>query len=317
MKNKFKQKISNFLLKVFNRKEYLEMKRRRSSQENFKVSNKFERYNATGYFRFCKQAPIASFKHSGHTGDVIYSLPTIRELSVKARIYLNTGMGGYLPSDVIHPYGTNSLPLEAIEKLVPLLESQSYIEFVSVYQGEHVDYDLDLMREIPLRLDAGILSNHYFPIFGVSPDISLPWLCTSKNEVLKDYIIVARSNRYRNESLNYSFINQYSDIGFVGIESEYAELKKIVPKLEYFPVKDFRELAEIINSCRLFIGNQSFPYSLAEAMKVTRVLEVCPYAPNVVPIGGVGHSIFFQKQFEYVVHTLLGNTPLYIGNARS
>ena len=54
-----------------------------------------------------------------------------------------------------------------------------------------------------------------------------------------------------------------------------------MPDLRFKPVTDFLEMAIIVNSCKLFIGNQSFPFALAEAMKVKRLLEVYYKAPNV------------------------------------
>ena len=67
---------------------------------------------------------------------------------------------------------------------------------------------------------------------------------------------------------------------------------------DYFP-KKLRATALSIYSaglyvgggCSLFIGNQSFGYACAEAMKVKpRVLEVCSWAANVIPHGEEAYS---------------------------
>ena len=83
-------------------------------------------------------------------------------------------------------------------------------------------------------------------------------------------------------------------------------MREKLPALGPVRVNDFLQLANMIRSCRLFIGNQSFPYALAEAMKVRRVLELDPSTPNVVPCGGEGYDVLFQKQFERVVDRMLG-----------
>jgi hypothetical protein len=51
----------------------------------------------------------------------------------------------------------------------------------------------------------------------------------------------------------------------------------------------WKELAGVIRGCKLFVGNQSLAFSMAEAMKHPRVLEVCAYAPNCDPQGPNGH----------------------------
>ncbi|MGI4804561.1 MAG: hypothetical protein ACRYFL_07310 [Janthinobacterium lividum] len=51
-------------------------------------------------------------------------------------------------------------------------------------------------------------------------------------------------------------------------------------------------------------GNQSFPYSLAEGLKVPRILETYYSAPNVIPEGKNGHDFYFQKHFEFLVEDL-------------
>jgi len=139
----------------------------------------------------------------------------------------------------------------------------------------------------------------------VAPDISQPWLDVPSTDQSKDYIILARSTRYRNDSLDFSFLGEYKKVGFVGVKSEYVEMKSKIKGLEYFEVADFLQLASIIRSAKLFIGNQSFPYSLAEAMKTPRLLEQCPWVPNVIPVGGVGHPVLFQRQFTHLVSQLV------------
>lgn len=56
----------------------------------------------------------------------------------------------------------------------------------------------------------------------------------------------------------------------------------MIPKLEYIPVEDFMHMANIIAGCRFFIGNQSFPFAIAEALKVKRLLEVYHLSPMLL-----------------------------------
>ena len=63
----------------------------------------------------------------------------------------------------------------------------------------------------------------------------------------------------------------------------------------------------MISGGKLFIGNQSFPFSVAEGLKVVRLLEVYHRSPNVIPEGQHGYGFYFQKHFEDLVDTLVSN----------
>jgi ADP-heptose:LPS heptosyltransferase len=121
------------------------------------------------------------------------------------------------------------------------------------------------------------------------------------NHAYNDSIIVARSCRYNQPKIDYSFLSKYNKIYFVGVPDEYSAMKKSIPHIEFIAVNDFLELAQIIAGCKLFIGNQSFPFSLAEALKVNRLLEVNYDCPNVTVYGHNGFDFYFQPHFEKLV----------------
>ena len=54
-------------------------------------------------------------------------------------------------------------------------------------------------------------------------------------------------------------------------------------------------MAEIIKNSKIFIGNLSFGYTLAEGLKVQRLLESNPEFPLVYPNGGKGYDFYFQN----------------------
>jgi hypothetical protein len=105
--------------------------------------------------------------------------------------------------------------------------------------------------------------------------------------------------------IDYSFLSKYGHLVFVGVKTEYEAMLKVIPGLQWKQVADFLELAEIIAGCKLFIGNQSFPYALAESLKVKRLLEVFYQIPNVIPEGDDGYDFCFQKHLEWLVKTLV------------
>jgi len=164
-----------------------------------------------------------------------------------------------------------------------------------------IDVDLDIMRDYPMLLDRGNIARWYFLVFPVNFDLSKPWLKVEPDKEMKDAIVLARSNRYQAPNIDYTILNRYSNIHFVGVPDEYSEMKKLIPALKYRPVSNFLEMASVIAGSKLFIGNQSFPFSIAEALKANRLLEVYFECPNVTVYGNNGFDFSFQPQFEKLV----------------
>ena len=96
------------------------------------------------------------------------------------------------------------------------------------------------------------------------------------HEKIKNKIIVQRTFRYRNQFINYKFLNNYKEIYFVGTLNEYKDLKQEVKNLIYYDCKDFLEMAQIIKASKFFIGNSSVGFPIAEALKDTKTFRVLP-----------------------------------------
>jgi hypothetical protein len=249
--------------------------------------------------------PVIACKHSGNIGDIIYALPTAYALAGDGKINMLLAINEPMQhKHKYHPSGNVMLTKTAAEMLKPLLLYQDKIADCAIYNGEQLDYDLDVFRKQPIHFDKGNISRWYSYIFPVFPDSSQPWLKAPVDPFYNEYIVVERSHRYRSPNIDYAFLSKYSKILFVGVDNEYADMKANVPAIEYKKVKDFQELATIINSCRFFIGNQSFPFSIAEALKTPRLLEVYYQCPNVVVEGKNGYDFYYQQQFETIVEQL-------------
>ena len=254
-----------------------------------------------------------SFKHSGHLGDIIYSLPIVKQLSSRfcsqpALMYLNLYYKSSLDPSIDHPSGRYALIPETYSIIKPLLESQEYISSVKQYSEESVDFDLDYFRDCIYTLDRGNISKWYQEIIPIDLHLEEPWLKVNKKSTeYSEYIVLSRSTRYHWNDLSYSFLRKYPNVAFVGLEYEFKLMKEIIPNIKYIPTNDFLELAQIIAGARLFIGNQSSPFAIAEALKVNRLLECYLYSPNVDPIGG--HNAMFSSQacFEFLVKDFFEN----------
>ena len=75
-----------------------------------------------------------------------------------------------------------------------------------------------------------------------------------------------------------------------------------IPLLE---VSDFLQLAIYINSCKFFMGCQSFVFQLAEALKVPRILELFPMMPNVIPTGSDAYDAYHEDAIKFYFNKLI------------
>lgn len=245
-----------------------------------------------------------NFKHSGHMGDILYALPVIKELSKtrKCNLLLHTNRsdgGNYYK----HPSGNIMLSERSAKMLLPLLRAQSYLNSVEIYNDETIDVNLDLFRKLPFSHNFHSV-RWFYHLTGVHADMTDFYLEVPPHETIKDKIVVVRTFRARNSFVDYSFLNSYKDVLFLGTKEEYEDFRLNVPTAMFYDVTDFMELAQIIKSSRFVIANQTFAYAIAEGLKHPRLLEANPDIPVVYPVGGQGYDFYFQNHFEELVRKL-------------
>jgi hypothetical protein len=312
---KKKNLFSKFWLKHTDKKAYKEYKWLLANYKNVEFKRFMTDVQCLSNFDRIKAYANAhkkvSFNHSGNSGDIIYALPTIREIheltGVDTNLYFRLNQPSKLAEGLTHPLGNIMLNQKMVDMLIPLIKSQPYINDCEASTDQQIDIDLDYFRSGAVPQDKGNIARWCGYITGVSPVLWKKWLTVEPNKDYNNTIVVARSQRYRNPLVNYKFLNGYDKVVFVGVKSEYDDIKKTIPNIKWVQVDDFLQLAQIIAGCKLFIGNQSFPFSIAEGLKVPRVLEVCFEVINVVPEGEGGHDFFFQDHFEALVAKLAGS----------
>lgn len=284
---------------------------------------------------------LTPFKFSILPGDLINALPGVKasceRMGTKAMIYLGLDIEWNMPPEIAEGRESKvTMTNNTMEMLRPLLMSQSYIAGVESFEDAfperyyawcqafktHGDFktaaawyrqpqemvDLDKHHLVPIGMPYGNIYRWQFYTYpDMACDLSKPWLDIEPIEsVVEDLILINRTERCRNESIDYSFLEKYQDrLLFVGLTSEWVRFKEDTGlTIPIFTAKDFLELAMMIKSCSFFIGNQSLCFSLAEALKVRRILEVCPFLNNVIPCGEHAYDFWYQSNFEYYVELL-------------
>lgn len=267
------------------------------------------------------------FHHSLLLGDLIYALPGIKHVcethagkptpkgdirSGKAIIYLELNRKWESGAYKVRRDGI-TLTEKDFEMVRPLLLRQSYIEDVRVWNGEDVHFNLDLvMTQDGLNLPYGCISRWWFylaPEFAC--DLSQPWLAVDEKIRIgpRKMIVVSRSARSHNPNMTYKYLEKYKDrILFIGLEDEHKDFCSCFFEVPYYPVNSFLEMALVINSAKFFVGNQSFPYAIAEALKVPRILETWATLPHVIPTGPHAYDMYHPGALE-VYTELLMNLP--------
>ncbi|MCX7905430.1 MAG: hypothetical protein N2446_01855 [Elusimicrobiales bacterium] len=228
----------------------------------------------TIYKSLFSELPPSSVVHGGDLGDIIYSIAGFKELGLKKIILKPHGF-----------YETKMSEKTALS-LKPFLEKQGfYVEVKKNIDIDDADIFLDFFREGVRDMENNHLSITNFEKIFIKPNISNLELDVEPLDVAE--VVISRTERYRNTIFDYRYLIDGLDedikVCFVGTKEEYERFVKIYPlrsRVFYYPTSNFLELASVIKGCKVFIGNQSSPYALAEVLKVPRIQETSHLTPN-------------------------------------
>ena len=298
--------LKKIWLKVTSRNKYFQYKQDQiqESKKNL-YKNKIQKFLDKAEDCIKSKNEI-SFLHSGHLGDVINALPLIKKISKKKKCNYYIESEKKIPEHAqnnLHPFGNIYLNKNSVNMILPLLKRQPYLNSVEEFKNQNIDIDLNFFRELPLNFNLDSI-RWYSHLTGIHPDLSQTYIETDDHKLLRNKIIIMRSSRRKNFLINYKFLNNYKDIVFLGLKGEFLDLKKEILNLDFYDCKNFLEMAEIIKNSKIFIGNLSFGYTLAEGLKVSRLLESNPEFPLVYPNGGKGYDFYFQNHFESIFKKL-------------
>ena len=299
--------ILNLFLKIFDKKQYYKNKSIARIEKDLSIfKDKIEK-EIQQIDLAIKNKSSLNILHSGHCGDLIYSFPLVKKLSKTHKCNLFVGVNKKLTEEYYnHPAKDVFINDKMFNFLLPLIKNQKFINSVKRHSDELIDINLDLFRLFPINLSFNS-TKWYFHITGINTDLSEPYLESTEHHLIKNKIIILRSFRARNHFINYKFLNSYKEeFIFIGLKDEFEDLKKQIPKLIYYEVSNFWEMSQIIKSSKFFLGNQSLAFSIAEGLKVPRILENRPDFPVVQPQGGECYDFYFQTHFEKYFEILNG-----------
>lgn len=242
--------------------------------------------------------------HGGHSGDITYSLPFAEYVSKhyggKIIFHIISDRPVHFPEGMEHPNGNSTIMTKnAYEFISPLLKNLPYVEdvvFTKMSELNEGTIKLDYYRDTKgFNLGAGNIQTWARKWLGLDIKTEEPWIHLSDLKRTPK-LICGFTQRYRNTAINYNFIDDL-DSGFIGLKEEYEHFKEKnnLKKIPYIAINNALEMARIIGSANLYLGNQSFAFSIAEGLKVNRALEVCEICPNVIPSGKGAHDYLTQE----------------------
>ncbi len=121
-----------------------------------------------------------------------------------------------------------------------------------------------------------------------------------KYEKFRGKIILSATPRYANNFVSWKCLEKHKKhILFVGLESDREGLYwRSHIHFDFYKTTSFVDLAQAIRHSAFFVGTQSFPACLAEALKVPRIFVQATNVPDLIPRGGTGNAVIDESDLE-------------------
>lgn len=209
------------------------------------------------------------FIHSGATGDIIYSLPIMKD------------MGG----GTLYIKNFNQQRSEAIK---PLIEAQSYVDKVVITNGFEDGIILDQFRQYADN-NVNLVDAHYL---GQNKDKVSWWkngwleLPEKENTISEKYCVINRTTNYADLKFNWAkevdYLKNYADrILFLGYDSEYQLFKNLYNRdVEFYKTNDFLEVAYLLKYAEMRSVCYSCINSITKGLNLKHRLEQAPGHTN-------------------------------------
>ena len=216
---------------------------------------------------------ILTFKCSASCGDMIYSLMVVKQICERLKkkaVY-------YIENDNRF---AKARKIDTLQSCKRLFEAQSYIDSCKKYEGQGVDYDLDLFRKQPEPFHKYPLPNRFFnALQEFIPKPFEPWLIIESMMQSHD-VLLNHTCSYNYHRVDFNNLIKDKDVIFIGTKEEANRY----PDMVYLPTTDLYAVAQLIKSTMALYCNQSACLTIAQ---------------------GLGHPVFLAKDNRYN-NTVLG-----------
>jgi hypothetical protein len=217
-----------------------------------------------------------NFVNGGNTGDLIHQLYAIKNICIRDNAMANI----YLVDETYKIPGCGNFLFNLSKTIEDTKDFILAQDFVNSYEILPKPFDKEYHNLNMWRFKSenkswtDLMSSYYnFDI----PE-TYKWLDNIEiNDEFKDKIIIHNSVVRHNPQFNWEGIIDgiSNDILFItSNDTEYGKFNFKNDKIKLFKASTVSEMVIAINSCKLFIGNQSLPFAIASALDVPRICEL-------------------------------------------
>lgn len=232
---------------------------------------------------------MKTFSHSGHLGDILYSLPAVKILSGgEAIIHIKRVFEDHR-GHINGNCGQELKEYTQFDAIKDLLLAQSYIKEVIEYvpppgwdytpklwpglEGK-IDYDLDLSRNQRGRRYVFHVKR-YFDTFGITDDCKnhIPWLEIDDKHIIKtNYAIFHVTDRWHGflpdwKRIYQNELRKYDRIYFTGYKHDYDKFEaRYSTMMDHLYTETLLDLARVIRDARAIYCNQNVALVIAQGL---------------------------------------------------
>lgn len=271
-----------------------------------------------------------SFSHAGKMGDILFSLYFCCELSAHYKfnqfdyhIQINRKLSDFYEKKPEED--AFLMTRESAEFMKPLLDSLPYIRNVTISEeaGEG-SIILNSFRDGNISPIGCEIRDWYYN-YSVATLPRAFWkkiVHVNPSPRYKDKILFTLTDRYVNRGLDYMELKEFRDhLVFIGTDTEYEMFQKKYFELDRAELKhedDLLTVAQYLAGAKGYISNQTGFFSLAELMKINRILFASdwigdaldngetPFGPkNNMPLGGWANNVSFHPKMMAALKELV------------
>ena len=160
--------LKKIWFKIFDKNKYYKEKYDQLQKKKEQIYNNKVEFFLQKIDSCLKSKKEISFLHSGHLGDIINSLPLIKEISKTKKCNYFIQSEKKIPihaQNKLPPFDEFYLSKNSVEMLLPLLKKQSYLNSVEKFKNQEIDVNLDLFRDLPINFNLDSV-RWYFHLTG-------------------------------------------------------------------------------------------------------------------------------------------------------
>jgi hypothetical protein len=209
------------------------------------------------------------FTHSGNSGDIVFSIPTIQHLSSEAIVYIKPAKYAY--GDQYTFCKDLLLQQPGIKEVRPFIPPDNNWNYFQ-WKGLKFDYDLDIARHQLQRGRIHIVKR-YFDAFNIkNVDHKIPFLKIDELYKRKErYALIHLTSRWNGMQYNWKKIyneakQRHGKVYFIGLQYEWLDFTIHYGQIEHLPTENLLEMARLIRDAEALYSNQGVALTIAQGL---------------------------------------------------